>query len=61
MIGRVEQLDGQAAEHARSCAVRDAEVDRRERERAAMRVIPASREVAHKSIANLKRLLRGHA
>ena len=28
MIGRVEQLDGQAAEHARSCAVRDAEVDR---------------------------------
>ncbi len=38
-----------------------AEVDRREREREAMRVIPASREVAHKSIANLKRLLRGHA
>ncbi|MEI2781264.1 MAG: hypothetical protein V9H25_08360 [Candidatus Competibacter sp.] len=38
-----------------------AEVDRREREREAMRVIPASREVAYKSIANLKRLLRGHA
>ncbi len=28
MTGRVEQLDGQAAEHARSCAVRDAEADR---------------------------------
>ena len=28
MIGRVQQLDGQAAEHARSCTVRDAEVDR---------------------------------
>ena len=38
-----------------------AEAERREREREASRITPAAREVAHRSLAAMKQLLRGHA
>ena len=38
-----------------------AEAERRQREREASRITPAAREVAHRSLAAMKQLLRGHA
>ena len=49
------------ARRRRAEAQAQAAAEQREREREASRITPETREVAHRSIAHIKQLLRGHA